>query len=526
MNSDERLIKLIEGGLNTSSKYSMKLASTNVTTNLSDDNLAEVVTSKISLSESKRKYSKERKSSITKINRKSSLLSADYSSEEDSVFSDKDTSVIPIKEVLEENEADHHGVTYSQIDDSIYKYIFEDASDIDDCSLKRKSKSEAFANFNSKEETNINQKKTSSTSFGSHPILYNQARNTFDITFPKNLHSNNSLSYFVESAHNQMNRYNYGVYYYPRYHHNNEVRYSYQLKGGFNNQTLNHSYIQHQNNSNLNYNVGSIERGLVDPSKDLSNFTFEKKPNDCISISLTIKMIDDKIISKTDITRNDYTFFLKDRIINLISSKDSSKKMQKCIFLLNPEVINSILDEILPNIINSINNNFCNYFYQRFFKYLNTQQRLRVLNLFVENYFFSLCCLKTGVYLVIAIIEKVASTEEMDLINSALADKFLELLTNPNGYRVLEKITLRFEERYYIHIFSPIFSNFVNYSKNPYACEVLKVLLSKINKNNKLCKAFAQLISSSLLELSTDKTASSIVVAALYVSQLNLYYYT
>jgi hypothetical protein len=124
------------------------------------------------------------------------------------------------------------------------------------------------------------------------------------------------------------------------------------------------------------------------------------------------------------------------------------------------------------------------------------------------------------VYLVISIIEKVSTVEEMNLIDSVLGDRLLDLLTNPNGYRVLEKITLRFEEQYFSHIFNPIFASFVMYSKDPSACEVLKVLLSKINKNNKLYKMFAQLISDNLLELASDKIATSIVVASLYVRLL------
>ena len=140
MNSDERLIKVMEAGLNTSSKLSNLATSTKSAIKSSDD-LIELQPNRMSLNDFKRKYSRERISSFSKANRKGNILLADFS-DDDSVFSEKDTSVFPIQEDLEENEADNYAATASKADESIYKYIFDQDSDNDDDLIGKKAKSE------------------------------------------------------------------------------------------------------------------------------------------------------------------------------------------------------------------------------------------------------------------------------------------------------------------------------------------------------------------------------------------------
>lgn len=523
MNSGE-LIKLIEGN---SIAQDISYSGNNTMTNAAK--ILELPKSKTPI-EISGTFIKQ-PSSFTMECKVGTILLTD-TSDEDSVFSDKENSELLTKEDLEENEANNIGSCNTKVDESIYKCIFDEDSENEEELAAKKAKTEPRFLLNYQKENLLHNSNLAlkSNQFN-HQISQDYPYR--DQQFVKNYRTTNIFranSIPTQMQHSFVSTSNYSnasylhpsanvANYFPNC--NNMFRMSYH------NQTHNLQNRMQSNNFtyytpiNMSNYSSKANSSLLTSSSSIyprpQTQSSDKSFRDSISIELIMMMLEDKINSKVEITLNDYNIFLKDRVLCLISSKESSKKMQKCICLLTPEVINAVFNEILPNVIASLKNNFCNYFYQRFFKNLNTQQRLKILWLFKENHFFSLCCLKAGVYLVISVIEKISTTEEMNLVDSVLGDRLLELLTNSNGYRVLEKITLRFDEKYFNHLFNPIFSNFVNFSKDPSACEVLKVLLSKINKNNKLCKMFAQLISENLLELASDKVATSIVVASLYV---------
>lgn len=234
----------------------------------------------------------------------------------------------------------------------------------------------------------------------------------------------------------------------------------------------------------------------------------------------SLRFLEGKLQCKDKISKFEYEAIIKGKVIGLASSRESSKKMQKAINLFLEETVNAIFNEIFSQIIPNLNSNFCNFFLQKFLKVLNKPQRIQILELFKESNFYSLCCNTNSVYLVVSIIEKVNSLEEMNIVSSQLGSRYLNLMVHQTGYRVLEKVILKFEEKYFDRIIPSIINNFVNYSKDSYASEVIKILLFRISKSSKFSSVFSQLIIDNLLELSSNKVSNSVVVASLFVRLL------
>lgn len=413
--------------------------------------------------------------------------------------------------------------------DSIYKHIFEYHSDSNSCQnslilgedtlSKESDKIQLNTQSPQKfpENTNHISKSQEITSYIHQSVINSDIDENCHYweNFPNYLGESNYMTY--PSFYNYMNYLSY-PFNQPKLINNKKSNLAEYQKTTKSNTTLAYNYSIHSQVQTtktciypLSYNSGNA---LNVPFKE--GIMIQTSHH----VSVSSKFLQQKLDNRESITKIDYTNHIKGKILSLISLKDSSKKLQKSINLFTEEVIDLVFHEIFQMIIPNLHLSFCNYFFQKFFKVLSKDQRIQVLKLFKVNNMFSLCCLKIGVYLMVSIIERVNSSEEMQLIDSILSDKLLNLLVHPTGYRVLEKIVLKFDEKYFSQILPTIFSDFVAYCQNSFASEVIKIILSRIHKSSKASKAFATSITENLIELSSNHTSSSVVVASIYVSLL------
>lgn len=227
-----------------------------------------------------------------------------------------------------------------------------------------------------------------------------------------------------------------------------------------------------------------------------------------------------KIESKSTISLKDYEMNLKGHILALISSKEYSKKMQKSVNLFSEDASEEILSELIPDIMSSVNNIYCNYFYQKYFKYLTLKLRIKLLYFF-KNKLFSLCQIKTGVYIVISLIEKASTDEEICLITENLLEKYEDLICHSHGYRALEKLILKLEIKYYDQLANYISKNVVILMKNEYSSEVVKAFVSKPITNQSISSIIISNINENMVEILSDAKGASLVLCLSYNTKMS-----
>ena len=272
--------------------------------------------------------------------------------------------------------------------------------------------------------------------------------------------------------------------------------------------------LLHKRNSHTVYNQTD---NLTKKHSNSSN-TNSSKSKKSISREGTDKaysILKTKIEEKSIISLKDYESNFKGHILPLISNKEYSKKMQKSVNLFSEEASDEILSELIPDIMSSVNNMYCNYFYQKYFKYLSLKQRIKLLYFF-KNKLFSLCLIKTGVYIVISLIEKASAEEEISLITENLLEKYKELLYHEHGYRALEKIVQKLEIKHYEGFAEYLSENILILMKNDFSSEVVKALVSKPISSQNISSIIVSKINENLVEVLSDTKGISIVLCLSY----------
>lgn len=120
---------------------------------------------------------------------------------------------------------------------------------------------------------------------------------------------------------------------------------------------------------------------------------------------------------------------------------------------------------------------------QKFFTYLNQNDRIDFLKR-IEPSFIKLSSDSIGTYPIQSIIEYLSSKAEKMIIINAIKDRFEELIYDPFGCHVIEKLLVCLEDEYVMFIYVYIFEKFLYLSNNSYGiCIIKKFWLSRIKKN-------------------------------------------
>ena len=108
---------------------------------------------------------------------------------------------------------------------------------------------------------------------------------------------------------------------------------------------------------------------------------------------------------------------------------------------------------------------YANYFCQKFFSYLDSDDKILFLMNVSEN-FTKIANNKIGTYPLQAIIEQLKIDREKNIIIEIIKSTAVEMFYDSQGVHVLEKIIICFEEEKIIFIFDLALENFMKLANN------------------------------------------------------------
>ena len=174
--------------------------------------------------------------------------------------------------------------------------------------------------------------------------------------------------------------------------------------------------------------------------------------------------------------------FVKGNFLSIIKNHKGSKIFQKYLKSTHSdEILHLIFLELSNNLEELIIDPYANYFCKKFFTCLNQKDRIDFLK-GIEKSLIKLSSDSIGTYPIQTIIEHSNTKIEKNIIISAIKDRFEELIYDPFGCHVLEKLLVCFEDEYVMFIYSYIFDNFLVLANNNNGICIIKKILTFTNK--------------------------------------------
>jgi hypothetical protein len=174
--------------------------------------------------------------------------------------------------------------------------------------------------------------------------------------------------------------------------------------------------------------------------------------------------------------------FVKGNFLSIIKNHKGSKIFQKYLKSTHSdEILHLIFLELSNNLEELIIDPYANYFCKKFFTCLNQKDRIDFLK-GIEKSLIKLSSDSIGTYPIQTIIEHSNTKFEKNIIISAIKDRFEELIYDPFGCHVLEKLLVCFEDEYVMFIYSYIFDNFLVLANNNNGICIIKKILTFTNK--------------------------------------------
>ena len=192
------------------------------------------------------------------------------------------------------------------------------------------------------------------------------------------------------------------------------------------------------------------------------------------------------VANKNSIDLDDYNK-LKGNFLNLITSQNGSRFMQKIYVNSDYEVLKKIFNEISSSIADCMVDPYANYFCKKFFGVLKKEERKIFLNSII-NKIIDISNSKIGTYPLQAVIAQLDENEEINLIMNAIHGKIIDLCNNAQGVHVIEKMILCFDETKIQEIYDTVIDNFIQLSSNPNGLFVCKKIIYQSKKKENLLR--------------------------------------
>ena len=249
------------------------------------------------------------------------------------------------------------------------------------------------------------------------------------------------------------------------------------------NKQLEEQLFNNNNNSFINNNIyisNNIDNNIKNNNDSINNIKNEINNNININDNLIYEL--KHLLERTG--KIDYYIynFVKGNFLSIIKNHKGSKIFQKYLKSTHSdEILHLIFIELSPNLEELIIDPYANYFCKRFFTYLNPIDRLEFLKK-IEKSLIKLSSDSIGTYPIQTIIEHLNTKNEKKIIISAISEHFQELIYDPYGCHVLEKLLICFEDEYVGFIYSFIFENFLYLANNNNGICIIKKILTFTNK--------------------------------------------
>ena len=263
---------------------------------------------------------------------------------------------------------------------------------------------------------------------------------------------------------------------------------------------LQNNIINSLNNNNVNNNIcfnKQIEEQIFNNNTNSSinnnifnniNNTNDNTINEVNNTNNNVNINDNTIYElKHSLERTgkiDYYIYnlIKGKFLQIIKNHKGSKIFQKYLKSTHSDdILHQIFIELSPNLEEIIIDPYANYFCKKFFTYLNQNDRIDFLKR-IEPSFIKLSSDSIGTYPIQSIIEYLSSKAEKMIIINAIKDRFEELIFDPFGCHVIEKLLVCLEDEYVMFIYVYIFEKFLYLSNNSYGICIIKKILSFTHK--------------------------------------------
>ena len=237
-------------------------------------------------------------------------------------------------------------------------------------------------------------------------------------------------------------------------------------------------------NNNIYNNNNAFTNSNDNVNKDYNN-NINNIPN---NINININVNDSYIYELKHLLEHtgkiDFYIYnqIKGKFLQIIKNHKGSKIFQKYLkSTLSDEVLHLIYIELSPNLEELIINPYGNYFCKKFFTYLNEEDRIDFLKT-ISKSLIKLSSDSIGTYPIQTIIEHLSSKYEKMIIISGIKDGFEDLIYDPFGCHVLEKLLVCFEDEYILFIYSYIFEKFLYIANNNNGICIIKKILTFTHK--------------------------------------------
>jgi hypothetical protein len=148
--------------------------------------------------------------------------------------------------------------------------------------------------------------------------------------------------------------------------------------------------------------------------------------------------------------------------VTLIKNQNSCRILQTLLSDADHFSISKIFWEIIPEIDQLIIDPYGNYFCQKFYSFLNFEEKIAFL-VHVRKNIIMISNNSIGTYPLQSIIERLATSEEMVMISEVFRNEMIfgQVSNNPFGVHVIEKMISCFPEELILWIYDFILNNFI-----------------------------------------------------------------
>jgi len=251
----------------------------------------------------------------------------------------------------------------------------------------------------------------------------------------------------------------------------------------FANSTYNTTYYDYSNvfmnnSSNSTYDVNSVSKLKKVRNRGLS----EESPRSILDSEEGVEMK----MACVDFVNDEVYEKLKGSFLEIITNQNCSRILQNCLQTIPDSILSKILKEVSVKINELMVDLYANYFFQKFYGVLSESDRLFFLNQIKDN-IVSIANNKIGTYPLQAVIDKMKTSTEREILVESVKDSIMEMCQDQNGVHVIEKMILCFQEADILIIYQTLIKNFEMLANNANGLCVAKlIILTKDNENLKI----------------------------------------
>jgi len=268
------------------------------------------------------------------------------------------------------------------------------------------------------------------------------------------------------------------------FNNNTMTNYAYNNKNIFINNTFNNNK-NFPNKENISHNIQTSSSNsylsMDFPSVKIPNKRHSSDTNTNINIGSDIEEILENVIRPNEKLEQTTYELLKGKFEQILSSQNGSRVLQKSLKNTDNMIIDKIFNEIVKKTDRLMVDPYANYFCQRFFNYLNEEQRMGFLYELSYN-IREISNSKVGTYPLQAILEQLVNEKERKVLTDSIKKICLDLCQDPQGVHVIEKMIILFNEDEITHIYNTIINNFMLLANNSNGlCVCKKIIIHALN---------------------------------------------